>query len=395
MIKILHIITNLATGGAEVMLYKLLSRLDRRVFAPTVLSLKDKGIWGEPLENLGIPVHAVHINRGCSALAALWRLWRCPRWLSPDLIQGWMYHGNLAASLASLASSRNVPVIWNIRHAVYRLGYEKRLTAALIRVGGLFSRTTARIIYNSKVSARQHESLGYRETLTEIIPNGFDCSEFHPRVGAGAAWRRHLHTGEDAILIGLIGRYHPMKDHANFMQAAGMLAPRKGKVHFVLAGRGVEPGNPVIADLCRQYGLAGRIHLLGERTDMPEITAALDIACCTSYSESFPNVVGEAMACGVPCVVTDVGDAAWVLGGGGIVVPPRDPAALAQAWERLIEAGGEERLRMGQVARARILQHFALDQVVRQYEALYKKVIGEARQKPRKAACSMKRLLPL
>jgi glycosyltransferase involved in cell wall biosynthesis len=165
-----------------------------------------------------------------------------------------------------------------------------------------------------------------------------------------------------------------MKDHANFLQAAGLLHQKHPDVQFVLSGKGVCWDNEALRETIQRLGLIERTHLLDERHDIPRITAALDIATSSSYGEGFPNVIGEAMSCGVPCVVTDISDLPWVVGGTGKVVPPRDPQALMGALQELIEIGPNGRQRMGDDARARIMEYFHLDSVVAQYQTLYERV---------------------
>jgi glycosyltransferase involved in cell wall biosynthesis len=370
-IRILFVITALQTGGAEMMLYKLLAGMDRGRFDPSVICLGRCGTPGVRIKSLGIPVHIAELSPTRPSLRSLWRVFKWVRDLRPDLIQGWMYHGNAVASFAQFLSVRSVPVLWSIRHTVYRLTDEKASTAKLIRLSALASRRVLRIIYASRASAERHEAMGFAPERTVLIPNGFDCDLFKPSTDARAAIRKQLNAGEDAILIGRIGRFHPMKDHASFFQAAGMISEMNRAIQFVLAGEGIDWKNPVIVDLVNRFRLNDRVHLLGERDDIPDLTAALDIATSSSFSESYPNVIGEAMACGVPCVVTDVGHSAAIVGDAGLVVPPRDPTALAAAWLPLVEAGTAARAKLGAVARHRILSNFSLDQIVRQYEALY------------------------
>jgi glycosyltransferase involved in cell wall biosynthesis len=371
-IRILFIITTLQTGGAEMMLYKLLTGMDRNRFDPSVICLGDSGTPGARIKALGIPVHIAGISPTRPSPILLWRICRWVRELRPDLIQGWMYHGNAAASLAQCLSLRAVPVLWSIRASVYSLKDEKARTAALIRLSAVLSRRALRIIYVSRVSADQHESLGFAPSRTSIIPNGFDCEQFKPLPHARSAVRRQLNVGGDSILIGLINRFHPMKDHATFFEAAGVISQTHKSVHFVLAGQGVDWQNPTLVDLARRFHVHSRVHCLGERSDVAELMAGLDIATNSSAcAESFPNVIGEAMACGVPCVVTDIGNSAAIVGETGFVVPPRNPAALAAAWSRLIDMGAEARAKMGAIARQRVSENFSLGSVVRQYETLY------------------------
>ncbi|WP_138498126.1 glycosyltransferase family 4 protein [Nostoc sp. PA-18-2419] len=373
--KIIYIITGLSTGGAEVMLYKLLSRMNRERFSPVVVSLMHYGTWGDRIVNLGIPVYTIGMKPGKLKLVDIWRIIHIVRQLKPDLIQGWMYHGNLAAQVVKLFIFRQVPVFWNVRHSLSSLDLEKPLTTTIIKLCANVSYLPTKIIYNSQNSSQQHEKSGYSFDKTCIISNGFETEKFIPSTKARLNIRLELNTDENNLLIGLIGRYHPVKDHFNFLQAAALLLKKSANVQFVLAGSKVDWQNQILSELIHELGLVKHIHLLGERHDVRCLTAAFDIASSSSSGEGFPNVIGEAMSCSVPCVVTDVGDSAWIVGDTGKVVPPRNPEALANAWQALIDIGKEGRESLGKAARARVIKYFSLDSIVAQYEALYDNVL--------------------
>ncbi len=374
--KIIYAITGLSTGGAEIMLYNLLSRMNRDRFSPVVLSLMDRGTLGDRIAALGIPVYTIGMKQGMPTPVAIWRLIHIVRQVKPDLIQGWMYHGNLAAQLASVFFSQKIPVFWDIQCSIYSLDFEKKLTVAVIKLCGLLSKFPNKLVFVSRISKVQHEALGYCSENSCVIPNGSNTSLFVPSVEARATVRTELGLPEKSFLIGLICRYHPMKDHANFIQAAALLLKDSPDIHFLLIGQGVDPENQILHQLIQELGLFNQIYLLGERSDMPRLTAAIDIAASSSaYGEGWPLVVGEAMSCGVPCVVTDVGDSGWIVGDTGRVVPPRAPEALANAWKELIDLGSEGREALGRAARARIIDYFSLDSVVSQYETLYESVL--------------------
>jgi glycosyltransferase involved in cell wall biosynthesis len=369
--RVLHLITDLMTGGAEMMLYKLVSRFDRDRFDTSIVSLRGRGTMGARIEAVGVPVYAMGMEDAGSGAAGLLRLVREVRRLKPDIIQGWMPHGNLCAALAGTMALR-AQVLWNVRCSIDDLANEKAATRAVIRAGALGSARVRRIIYNSRVAAEQHEALGYPAAKRCLLPNGFDCERFRPSPETRRALRAELGLGESDVVIGMVARFHPMKGHETFFRAAGTLAARYPSARFVLAGRGVVPEDAGLAALVRENGLQGRVHLLGEREDTFRIYPALDVSSlASSWGEGFPNVVGEAMACGVPCVVTDVGDSAWVVGGHGVVVAPDQPEALAAGWASLLEAGAEGRARLGEAARERVVEHFSLERVVAQYEELY------------------------
>lgn len=349
--RVLHIITGLSTGGAETMLRKVLAAMDRSRFEPCVISLLGGGRIGDEIRALGVPVFELGMRRVLPSPAAAYRLLRVVRQFHPEILQGWMYHGNLAAWLARNTAARDAVLLWNIRQSLYDLAREKLVARAVIRFCAWASASVDCILNNSETARSQHEAIGYCDAVGETIPNGFETEIFRPDPAARATLLTELGASESAVLIGLIARYHPMKDHANFLAAAARLALRYPGAHFVLAGTDVDTRDQTLTKAIAAAGLEGRVHLLGERADVAALTAGLDIAS-SSWGEAFPNVLGEAMSCGVPCVATGVGDAAAIVGDTGRIVPPRDPEALAAAWADLVELGGNERRRLGERARA-------------------------------------------
>jgi glycosyltransferase involved in cell wall biosynthesis len=375
--KIIYIISGLPTGGAEIMLYKLLSVIDRDIFEPVVISLTDEGSLGNNIKNLNIPVYKMEMKAGFPNPFKVWRFIQLIRKINPELIQGWMYHGNLAALFAKWVLPNRFSLLWNIRHTPDDLKKEKRLTALVIRLGAKFSSHPDRIVYNSNVSEQKHELLGYNNKNKSIIPNGFNCEQFKPFDKAKSKLRHSLGLKKDTLLIGLIARYHIMKDHVTFLRSAGKLNKTYPEIHFVLVGQGVDKNNHLLIKLIEDLKITKNIHLLGKRMDMDEITAGLDIACSSSsWGESFSNAIGEAMACGIPCMVTDVGDSARIVGETGIVVKPGDRKAFTDAMITLIKMSSEERLGLGKLARNRIIKHFSLNLVVKQYEDMYQNLLS-------------------
>ncbi len=375
-IRLVHIINDVSIGGAEMMLYKLLSQVNRERFDPIVVALRNRGQLHRRIEALDVPVYNVAMRLGIPTPTSCWRLIRLMRRLKPDLIQGWMYHGSLAAQVGGAFAGRSVPVVWNIRQSLSGFNYEKRATAAIIRFLAHLSKRPAKIVYNSRIAAAQHGAIGYELEDSLVIPNGFMTSLFTPSQEARNSVRVELGIPDETLLIGLVSRYHPVKDHANFLHAAGLLLKTHPDVQFVLCGDGVNWVNPSLCKLIDDLKLTERVHLLDQRQDMPRVTAALDIATSSSSAESFPNVIGEAMSCGVPCVVTDVSDLLWIVGETGRVVPPRKAQALASAMQELVKLGPEGREKLGRAARERVLKHFPLKDIDSLYEALYEDILG-------------------
>lgn len=365
-------ISGLATGGAEMMLYKLLSGSASLGVESAVIALAGGGPMRAEIESLGVPVHSLDLARASvPSPASVARLRRAVRGFAPDVVQGWMYHGNLAA-LAAAGGARRTPVLWNIRSSLYDIDAEKRLTALVIRLGARLSRLPAGVVYVSRVSAAQHQAVGYDASRAVIVPNGFDTARYAPDPAARAALRASLGLPADAIVIGHVARYHEIKDHANLLRAAARLHARRPDVRFVLVGAGVDAANEALGSQAASLGVAGVLHLLGERRDVARLTPGFDVATSASWGEAFPNVLGEAMACAVPCVATDVGDSAEIVGATGVVVAPRDPEALAAGWEKVLARGPDGRRALGAAARERVVSRYSLGGVIARYVELYR-----------------------
>lgn len=375
-IRIVHIIIGLDTGGAETMLFKLLSNIDRQLFAPAVVSLTDIGPIGEKLISLGLPVKALGMRAGLPKPGDLLRLKRIIEEWRPDLIQTWMYHSDLIGGfVARWAGIKKV--IWNIRASRLEPDAIKRSTIWIASLCARLSRRLpAKIICCSEASVVVHSQLGYDTGKMTVIPNGFDLAAFKPNPEARRSVRDELGLSAEAQLIGLVGRFDPMKDHRNFVQAAGLLHQQRPETHFLLCGNGIDWQNDELRGWIEQQGIRERCHLLGRRDDIPRINAALDIATTSSSGEGFPNVIGEAMACGIPFVATDVGDSALIIGDTGRVVPPRNPQALSAAWHEMLSLSQDRREALGRAARERIEKNFDLPLIVSKYESVYKGMIG-------------------
>jgi glycosyltransferase involved in cell wall biosynthesis len=208
-----------------------------------------------------------------------------------------------------------------------------------------------------------------------VIPNGVDLAALKPDSTARRLIRQALSIPSEASVIGLVGRFHPQKDHQSFVRAAKLLVSMRSSVYFVLCGEGVTWDNRKLIAWIDEAGIRANCRLLGRREDIPQLMASFDLATSSScFGEGFANVVSEAMSCGVPCVVTDVGDSAHIVGPTGIVVSPRDAAALARAWERMLDLGRDQLVQTGLQARQRIKDHFDLPQIVDRYQTMFEEM---------------------
>jgi len=370
-LRVCHVITGLELGGAESMLLKLCRTIDQSRVVSSVVSLRRDGLLAGPFRDSGVALSEIGVSPGSFGIGSIRKLRESVSRIRPDVVHGWMYHGNLAALVAT-AGFRRVPVCWNIRQTIYDIAREKPGTRAVIRANRLVSTFPTRIVYNSSLSAAQHAALGFSKRKSVVLPNGFDANQFAPSLEAKASIRRELELSPDSLLIGLIARAHPMKDHALFFKAARIISQQVPSAHFLLAGD--EATQDRLGRLEIEANLAGRVSFLGPRSDIARITAALDVACLTSaWGEGFPNVMAEAMACEVACVATDVGDVRHVLGDGGIVVEPGNAKSFATACVSLLSAP-RRRVQLGEAGRRRVLDCFSIAAVADAYSQLYESV---------------------
>jgi len=370
-VKIVHLITELNTGGAEQMLYKIVTRMDRKAFMPLVVSMTDRGPIGGKLASEGVQVLELGMRLGRPNPAGLLKLYRLLRKQDPDVLQTWLYHADLLGLIAGKASAVK-KIVWGIRCSDMDLRNYSPLTALTVWSNARLSKVPDAILVNSEKGKEIHEKRGYSSRRMTVMPNGFDIEHFRPDETAREWLLAQLGLTHQAALIGCVARFDPMKDHATFFRAASALAAKKDSVHFILAGDGMVSSNAQVSMLLDSK-IRDKVHLLGRREDIPRLLAAMDIATSASaYGEGFSNAVGEAMACGVPCVVTDVGDAAWIVGDTGRVVPPGSPEGLTEAWERLLDMDRGERQRLGEKARARVAENFEISNVVRRFEDFYR-----------------------
>lgn len=372
--RVLHVITALNVGGAERMLLKLLGARALAACRQEVVAMLPNGPLAPAMRALGVRVHEldflgrVPVARGALALA------RVARAFDPDIVQGWLYHGNLGALLARASLRRRVPLVWGIRQSLASLEGENWFARVGIALNRAASGRPDRLLFNSRTSLAQHRALGFNVRHADYLPNGFEAASFRPDPLARARLRGEWGANEQTVLYGLLARYHPFKDHASFFAAARRVLQERPASAFVLAGTGVDADNAALMGAVRAAGLAEHVRLLGERRDVADVMAALDVYVSSSTVEAFSNSIGEAMCCALPCVVTDVGDSAAIVGDTGRVVPPRAPEALAAAMLALHDLGAPGRAALGARARQRMETEFDIEAVAARYAALYREL---------------------
>lgn len=370
--EILHVITGLGLGGAEGVLYRLIGADDPR--RHQVLALGDSEPYGARLRALGVKVWGLGLpSVAWHRLPQILRQVRAALRPRPRLIQTWLYHADLVGG--SLGRAYGIPVVWNLRHVPFpadskiaRLGRWHRACASWLPTG---------IIACGETVRRAHEQLGYRPARWWVIPNGCDVERFQPDPRLREVVRARLALPPDLPILGMIGRWDPQKDLPTLLSALNALRWHGVPFRLVLAGQGMDPGNAELRALLLHMGVDDCTLALGSYPDLPGLYNALDLLILPSaYGEGCPNVLLEAMACGVPAVATTIGETPEILGPTGWTVPPRDPAALATtllaaliAWRD--QVAWEARR---QAARQRICERFTLDQMLHRYRTLWESV---------------------
>lgn len=371
-ITVVHLITGLNTGGAEMALYRLLAGMDREKFDSQVVCMIPVGQVGEQIRALGIPVTSLEMPPGRPALRGLRQLVRLLKNSRPDVLQTWLYHADLLGLLA--CGLTKVPVlVWNIRNAEIVFLQTRRLSDLVVKICALLSKWPQAVVINSHSGQVIHSRLGYHPKEWCLIPNGIDTAQFFPDSAARERIRQEWKVAPSELLIGVVGRIDPQKDHPTFLKAAALVQEKRSDVRFVCIGIGPADYQEKMTGLAHQLNLSNLVWA-GLRTDMRAVYNALDVLVSASSGEGFPNAVAEAMACEKPCVVTAVGDSAILVADSGISIPAGKPESLARAILQVLDLSEVERIHLGEKARQRIAENFSLEKMTRAYSDLYERL---------------------
>src|SRR5690554_5995276 len=353
-VKVAHVIIGLNVGGAELMLKRLIeSHSHKPDIEHVVISLTNQGVLGEQLSNQGIALHCLGMTSLIKGPFVFLRLRKLLRLLHPDIVHTWMYHGDLLGGVAARSVGlRNV--IWCIRSTDIRKG-GSRVTLLVRKLCALLSGWGPRVIVCAAHASRKvHEAVGYSADKMQVIPNGFELDRLVPTQLPDIAIRGKLGIRESDKVVISVGRFSPVKDHKTFIEAAGKLAAQRDDVRFMLVGRDLDHSNAALLSMIEKTGHADAFYLLGERNDVAACLQGSDVFCLHSVTEGFPNVLGEAMAVGLPCVTTDVGDAAYLLNNSEWVVPAASPEMLAEKLNMLLSLPEAARTALGEAGAVRI-----------------------------------------
>ncbi|MDI9866236.1 glycosyltransferase [Flectobacillus sp. DC10W] len=353
-IKITYIITSLGMGGAEMMLYKLLKYTDLKTIRPTVICLTAEADLIKPIQSLGIEVIVIpYQNRWYNLPLIFFRCHLILRKLCPDIVHTWLYHANVLGGLgAYLLRSRPI-IVWNIRNTLSGVtSWSQKAFFLIVKICTHF--IPNHILSCSQRGAQEHHLAGFRQKI-KVIHNGFLDK---PQV---------MLNNRSIKRIGMIARFTPEKDHYTFLKAVNLFLQKNTQCRFVLVGKGCSTDNHQLQKWIKQFHLSEYIELHEAQISLDDILTTLDIVTLSSYSEGFPNVVGEAMMKGIPCVCTDAGDALILVGKSELIVPIRHPEALAEAWLSVLSMPLDKHLELTLCLRARVLEYFHISKIAHQY----------------------------
>jgi len=375
--RIVHIITGLSVGGAERMLLKLLIELDHTRYSITVISLTSKGAIGNEIESLGIPVLALEMGRPITILHKFVFLIKQLRFLKPDLVHTWMYHANLIGGLAATFAGVD-HIVWGIRQSNLSPDLNSKNTLRIVKICSWLSTLLPEIILcNSKLALFNHKKIGYKSEKMTVIPNGFNLKEYCLNRSSRGKVYEELQLSENILLVGMVARFDSQKNHRGFFEAAGIIHASRPDTHFVLIGKNVDLNNDTLFNWAKENNVEEVVHFLGQREDIAHLLSALSVLVSSSHGESFPNVLGEAMSSGIPCVATDAGDCAEIIGDTGFVVNIGDMQSLAESALSLLNMPTKMRMDLGGKARNRIEQYYDITHIVEEYDCLYRNMIGD------------------
>ena len=370
--KIVFLIRSLNIGGAERQLVALAKGLHSRGVPVLVVVFYSNGPLENELQIAGVPVAVLDKRGRWDVFHFFWRLLQLLRQEKPDVLHGYLSVQNLLSVLIKPIFP-SMRIVWGVRASNMDLDCYDWLFRLVFHGECFLSRFADLIIVNSNAGKDYHQQHGFPERKMVVVPNGVDTKRFKPDPDARIRVRREWKISDHEKLIGLVGRIDPMKDHATFLRAAALLLQQRTDVRFVCIGDGPASYKSKLLTLASELGIENNLIWAGARNDMTAVYTALDIASSSSLGEGFPNVIGEAMSCGVPCVVTDVGDSAWIVDDTGVVVPPQNPRALADGLELTLQRNNKS---MAVRARKRVEENFGFDQLIEKTQKTLLNLVG-------------------
>ncbi len=369
--SVIFIISGLGTGGAEMMLFKLISNIDKdKLDIKAIISLSKNNNELSYFKNIDIKIINYNFRNIIFIPYNFLRLIFYLRKSNVNIVHTWMYHADLIGGIASKFAGVKI-VIWGIRNSYLSTLYNKKLTKYIVLLCSKLSYFIPNIILsNSENSAKDHIKIGYKKSIFRIIPNGFDLKKFNDN-STKINLRQLLDLDENAILISHIARYHPQKNHFGFVEAAHNIKILYPNIHFIMIGSNVDMNNTDLVRKINLLNLESNFHLLGLIENISDIISNFNYFVSTSYGEAFPNVIGEAMASNVICISTNVGDCAEIISKYGFITEDTSSLSISNSIFDALSMTNDEMNTMKKNAKERIQTKYNIINISNEYLKLY------------------------
>ena len=378
--KLLFVINSLNFGGAERMLSRLVVTNRFHHNTIKIVSLLGRGDFSKQLEQAGIDVTYLNMENSRVGFIKVFHILKILKQFDPDVVHSWSYHTDLILGLLS-PLMRGIPIFWSIRQTNLSSFHNKRTTLVVVRLCAALSRFVPyEIICNAHSAKSSHARFGYKSDKIKVIPNGIDCDIFSPSRSLNKKFRSELGIAEDVPIVGMVGRFDSQKNHELFFDAAKLIADIQPRCIFALSGKEIDHENEALKQMIGRRKLTSQTILLGRLDDVPTVMNGIDVLVLSSAGEGWPNVVGEAMACGTPVVSTNVGEAKHIVGDTGVTIESMDASALANGALEIMSLDKASYRELSRRARSRICENFDIEKIAEQYQAKY----GEAKYRFRK-----------
>lgn len=362
MIRVIHIIVGLGSGGAENMLLKVLKYSNYEEYYHEVISLTDIGTLGAEIQERGIKVHCLNL-KAKNFFSSIVRVKNiCENF---DIINTWMYHSDFIGFIVGKILCKK-KLIWNVRHSNLELKTNKLRTLLIAKINAILAHKVDMITYNSEKAYETHSKFGYNNKKSIVVENGFELEKFKFDPFSRDRLRRELKLNDVEKVLITVGRWNIQKDYNTLIKGLAKVKKNNADIKMIMVGKDLEDNNKELVALISKYNLNDNIILLGLRKDIPQLLSVADIYISSSQGESFSNAIGEAMACELPCIVTDTGDSKKIVGDSGSVINVKDYGALADKIDEMFKRDKLDE--MGKIARERIIKNYEIRNVVKKYE---------------------------
>lgn len=361
--KILFFTRSLDIGGSERQIVALANGMKRLGHDVAVMVMYPGGALEHDLKTEGTRLISLDKKGRWEIFGFAHRLVRGIRVERPDILHSFLTTQNIIAAVLKPLLG-NTKVVWGVRSSNVDLSRYDSMTKMASWLETLVAGAPDHIIVNSRDGHERLKAKGYPTDRISAIPNGIDTGRYVMDKDAGRKVREEWGIAGDKMVIGHVGRLDPMKDHPTFLKASAIISAEKDNLVFVCVGGGPGGYGERMRRLAEDIGIAGRVIWAGSMNDMPSVHNAFDIEVCSSYGEGFPNSIGEAMACGTPCVVTNVGDLAWIVGDTGIIVPPSAPDKLAEGMRAMLDRVDRDPVSVSRPSRERVVDMFSVERLL-------------------------------